>query len=164
MIVPQINRFGCALPIAWQKEIVRRSRVLDLAAIASDLLLDYPPDDRGFDAVTTKQEFFLIEQIVARYFRPFFPLVASLPSPASVAQRVAEAIDGCGGGRPGFGEDGIDRTLDVHPRLPGSGGDAPEGSRGLAPLRLQRAQVAARVLAQLANAHPRVALERPPPQ
>jgi 1-acyl-sn-glycerol-3-phosphate acyltransferase len=69
MIIPQLNRFGRALPVAWQEEIVRRSRGLDLGAIASDLFLDYPPNDRGFDPVTTKRQFFLIEQIVARYFR-----------------------------------------------------------------------------------------------
>lgn len=69
MTIPQLNRIGRALPVAWQREIVRRSRGLDLGAIASDLFLDYPPDDRGFDAVTTKRQFFMIEQILARYFR-----------------------------------------------------------------------------------------------
>jgi len=69
MMVPHLNRFGRALPVGWQERIVRRSRGLDLAAIASDLFLDYPPNDRGFDPVTTKRQFFTIEQIVARYFR-----------------------------------------------------------------------------------------------
>jgi 1-acyl-sn-glycerol-3-phosphate acyltransferase len=69
MIVPRLNRFGRALPVAWQDAIVQRSRGLDPLALASDLFLDYPPDDRGFDPVTTKREFFLVEQIVARYFR-----------------------------------------------------------------------------------------------
>ncbi len=69
MVIPRLNRIGRLLPVAWQQEIVRRARGLDLAAVASDLFLDYPPDDRGFDAVTTKREFFLIEQIAARYFR-----------------------------------------------------------------------------------------------
>jgi 1-acyl-sn-glycerol-3-phosphate acyltransferase len=69
MITPRPNRFGRVLPVAWQQAIVRRSRGLDLGAIASDLFLDYPPNDRGFDPVTTKRQFFMIEQIVARYFR-----------------------------------------------------------------------------------------------
>jgi 1-acyl-sn-glycerol-3-phosphate acyltransferase len=69
MIVPRLNRFGRALPVAWQQAIVQRSRGLDLAAIASDLFLDYPRDGRGLDPVTTKRQFFLIEQILARYFR-----------------------------------------------------------------------------------------------
>ena len=69
MITPRLNRFGRALPVAWQEAIVRRSRGLDLGAIASDLFLDYPPNDRGFDPVTTKREFFMIEQLAGRYFR-----------------------------------------------------------------------------------------------
>jgi len=69
MMVPHLNCFGRALPVAWQQAIVRRARGLDLAAIVSDLFLDYPPNDRGFDPVTTKRQFFTIEQIVARYFR-----------------------------------------------------------------------------------------------
>lgn len=69
MIVPRLNRFGRALPVAWQKAIVERSHGLDLGAIASDLFLDYPQDDRGMDPVSTKRQFFLIEQLVARYFR-----------------------------------------------------------------------------------------------
>jgi 1-acyl-sn-glycerol-3-phosphate acyltransferase len=69
MIVPRLNRFGRTLPVAWQQAIVQRSRGLDLAAIASDLFLDYPRDGRGLDPVTTKRQFFLIEQILARYFR-----------------------------------------------------------------------------------------------
>jgi 1-acyl-sn-glycerol-3-phosphate acyltransferase len=69
MMVPHLNRFGRALPVGWQEGIVRRSRGLDLGAIVSDLFLDYPPNDRGFDPVTTKRQFFTIEQIVARYFR-----------------------------------------------------------------------------------------------
>jgi 1-acyl-sn-glycerol-3-phosphate acyltransferase len=69
MVIPQLNRIGRVLPVAWQQAIVRRSRGVDLGAIASDLFLDYPPDDRGFDPVTTKRQFFMIEQIVARYFR-----------------------------------------------------------------------------------------------
>jgi 1-acyl-sn-glycerol-3-phosphate acyltransferase len=69
LIIPQLNRIGRALPLAWQQGIVRRSRGLDLGAIASDLFLEYPPNGRGFDAVTTKWEFFLIEQIMSRYFR-----------------------------------------------------------------------------------------------
>jgi 1-acyl-sn-glycerol-3-phosphate acyltransferase len=69
MIVPRLNRFGRALPVAWQHAIVERSRGLDLGAIASDLFLDYPPDERGLDVVTTKRQFFIIKQIVARYFR-----------------------------------------------------------------------------------------------
>ena len=68
-MVPHLNRVGRALPVAWQQEIVRRSRGLDLGAIVSDLLLDYLPNDRGFDPVATKRQFFLIEQTAARYFR-----------------------------------------------------------------------------------------------
>jgi len=66
MIVPRLNRFGRALPVAWQEAIVQRSRGLDLGALASDLFLDYPSDDRGLDPVSTKRQFFLVEQIVAR--------------------------------------------------------------------------------------------------
>ena len=69
MITPRLNRLGRALPIAWQQAIVRRSKGLDLGAIASDVFLDYPPDERGFDPITTKREFFLIEQLAGRYFR-----------------------------------------------------------------------------------------------
>jgi 1-acyl-sn-glycerol-3-phosphate acyltransferase len=69
MLPPRLNRFGRALPVAWQEAIVRRARGLDLGAIASDLFLDYPPDVRGFDPVATKREFFLIEQLAGRYFR-----------------------------------------------------------------------------------------------
>ena len=69
MITPRLNRLGRALPVAWQRAIVERSRGLDLRAIASDLLLDYPPNERGFDPITTKREFFMIEQIAGRYFR-----------------------------------------------------------------------------------------------
>jgi 1-acyl-sn-glycerol-3-phosphate acyltransferase len=69
MITPRLNRLGRALPLAWQQAIVRRSRGLDLRAIASDLFLDYPPDDRGFDPVGTKRRFFMIERLAGRYFR-----------------------------------------------------------------------------------------------
>ena len=69
MIAPRLNCLGRALPGAWQEAIVRRSRGLDLRAIASDLFLHYPPDDRGLDPVTTKRQFFVVEQLVARYFR-----------------------------------------------------------------------------------------------
>ena len=69
MITARLNRFGRMLPVAWQEAIVQWSRGLDLRAIASDLCLDYPPDERGFDPVTTKREFFMIEQIAGRYFR-----------------------------------------------------------------------------------------------
>jgi 1-acyl-sn-glycerol-3-phosphate acyltransferase len=69
MITPRLNRLGRALPVAWQRAIVERSRRLDLGAIASDLLLEYPTDERGFDPIATKREFFLIEQIAGRYFR-----------------------------------------------------------------------------------------------
>jgi 1-acyl-sn-glycerol-3-phosphate acyltransferase len=64
-----LNRLGRKLPVAWQKELLRRSRGLDLGAIIADLFLDYPRDDRGFDAVATKRNFFLVEQIAGRYFR-----------------------------------------------------------------------------------------------
>jgi 1-acyl-sn-glycerol-3-phosphate acyltransferase len=69
MLTARLNRLGRMLPVAWQQAIVRRSHGLDLGAIASDLFLDYPPDERGFDPVTTKREFFLIEQLAGRYFR-----------------------------------------------------------------------------------------------
>jgi 1-acyl-sn-glycerol-3-phosphate acyltransferase len=69
MIAPRLNCLGRALPGAWQEAIVRRSRGLDLRAIASDLFLHYPPDDHGLDPVTTKRQFFIVEQLVARYFR-----------------------------------------------------------------------------------------------
>jgi 1-acyl-sn-glycerol-3-phosphate acyltransferase len=66
---PVLNRVGRMLPVGWQQAILRRARGLDLAAMASDLFLAYPPDERGFDAVGTKREFFLIEQTAGRYFR-----------------------------------------------------------------------------------------------
>jgi 1-acyl-sn-glycerol-3-phosphate acyltransferase len=69
MITARPNRLGRMLPVAWQQAIVRRSHGLNLGAIASDLFLDYPPDERGFDPVTTKREFFMIEQLAGRYFR-----------------------------------------------------------------------------------------------
>jgi 1-acyl-sn-glycerol-3-phosphate acyltransferase len=69
MITPRLNLLGRLLPVARQRAIVRRSRGLDLGAIASDLFLDYPPDERGFNPVTTKRELFMIEQIAGRYFR-----------------------------------------------------------------------------------------------
>ena len=69
MILPRPNRLGRILPVAWQQAIVQRSHGLDLPALASDLFLDYPPDERGMNPLTTKWGFFLIEQIVARYFR-----------------------------------------------------------------------------------------------
>jgi 1-acyl-sn-glycerol-3-phosphate acyltransferase len=69
MITPQLKRWGRALPVAWQKAILRRARGLDLPAIVADLFLDYPPGDRGFDPVRTKWNFFWIEQIAGRYFR-----------------------------------------------------------------------------------------------
>ena len=69
MLAPSLNRLGRALPPAWQQAIVERSRHLDLGALASDLFLDYPRDMRGFDPVTTKREFFVIEQLLGRYFR-----------------------------------------------------------------------------------------------
>jgi 1-acyl-sn-glycerol-3-phosphate acyltransferase len=79
MIAPRLNRLGRALPGAWQQAILRRSRGLDLGAIASDLFLDYPPDDRGFDPVTTKRQFFIVEQLVARYFRATTMGVENIP-------------------------------------------------------------------------------------
>ena len=69
MIAPRLNRLGRALPVAWQQAIMRWARGLDLRAIASDLFLDYPRDERGLDPVTTKREYFTIEQIAGRYFR-----------------------------------------------------------------------------------------------
>jgi 1-acyl-sn-glycerol-3-phosphate acyltransferase len=69
MNAPRLNRFGRALPVAWQRAILERSHGLDLGAIASDLFLEYPPDARGFDPVGTKREFFLIEQTAGRWFR-----------------------------------------------------------------------------------------------
>jgi 1-acyl-sn-glycerol-3-phosphate acyltransferase len=69
VIDPRPNRYARLLPAAWQAALVRRARGLGLASVASDLLLDYPPNDRGFDPVTTKREYFLIEQLAGRYFR-----------------------------------------------------------------------------------------------
>jgi hypothetical protein len=69
MITPRLNRLGRILPVAWQQAVVRWSHGLDLRSIASDLFLEYPHDERGFDPVTTKREFFTIEQIAGRYFR-----------------------------------------------------------------------------------------------
>jgi 1-acyl-sn-glycerol-3-phosphate acyltransferase len=72
------------LPVACQEASVRRSRGLDLAAIASDLLLDYPRNDRGFDPVTTKRYFFLVEQVVARYFRAMTIGAENIPNGRAV--------------------------------------------------------------------------------
>jgi 1-acyl-sn-glycerol-3-phosphate acyltransferase len=69
MVTPQLTRLGRALPVACQRAIVRGSRGLDLGAIVADLFLDYPPNDRGFDPVTTKRQLFMLEQIAGRYFR-----------------------------------------------------------------------------------------------
>ncbi|HLK11030.1 MAG TPA: hypothetical protein VKW76_06590 [Candidatus Binatia bacterium] len=69
MIVPRLNRVGRALPPAWQRAVVRRAQGLDLGALASDLLLDYPRDSRGFDPVATKRWLFLVERLAGRYFR-----------------------------------------------------------------------------------------------
>ena len=45
MNIPGLNRIGRALPFAWQQAILRRSRGVDLGALASDLFLDYLPDE-----------------------------------------------------------------------------------------------------------------------
>ena len=80
MNTSRLNRIGRILPVAWQQAILRRSRGLDLGALASDLFLDYPPDERGFDPVTTKREFFLIEQLLGRYFRATTMGVQNIPA------------------------------------------------------------------------------------
>jgi len=63
------------------------------------------------------------------------------------AQRAAETLDGGGGGRSRIDEHDVNRALDVCPRAASGGGHALEGPRGLALLRLQDAQVGARLLA-----------------
>jgi 1-acyl-sn-glycerol-3-phosphate acyltransferase len=67
--VPRLNRLGRWLPVVWQKAILRRASGVDARAIAADLFLDYLPNPRGLDPVTTKRLFFLIEQLAGRYFR-----------------------------------------------------------------------------------------------
>jgi 1-acyl-sn-glycerol-3-phosphate acyltransferase len=69
MTGPRLNQLGCALPVAWQQAILRRARGLDVAALLSDLFLDYPPNRCGMDPVLTKRLWFLIEQLAGRYFR-----------------------------------------------------------------------------------------------
>jgi 1-acyl-sn-glycerol-3-phosphate acyltransferase len=80
MVTPRLNRLGRALPVAWQDAILRRSHGLDLGAMASDLFLRYPPEEHGFDPVTTKREFFLIDRLIARYFRATTMGVENIPS------------------------------------------------------------------------------------
>jgi 1-acyl-sn-glycerol-3-phosphate acyltransferase len=80
MVTPRLNRLGRALPVAWQDAILRRSRGLDLGAMASDLFLRYPREEHGFDPVTTKREFFLIDRLIARYFRATTMGVENIPS------------------------------------------------------------------------------------
>ena len=77
---PQLNRLGRVLPVAWQDAIMRRSRGLDLGAMVSDLFLRYPRDEQGFDPVTTKREFFLIDQVIGRYFRATTMGVENIPA------------------------------------------------------------------------------------
>jgi 1-acyl-sn-glycerol-3-phosphate acyltransferase len=55
--------------MAWQQAIMRRSQRLDVLGLVSDLFLHYPREEHGFDPVTTRREFFLIEQLAGRYFR-----------------------------------------------------------------------------------------------
>jgi 1-acyl-sn-glycerol-3-phosphate acyltransferase len=69
MISPRLNRVGRLLPETWQKAILDGARGLDFPALVADLFLDYPPDARGLDPITTKRLFFLLEQIAGRYFR-----------------------------------------------------------------------------------------------
>ena len=57
------------LPAAVQDAILARATGLDVAALLADLFLSYPPDDHGFDPVTTKRALFLLERTVCRYFR-----------------------------------------------------------------------------------------------
>src|SRR5512143_1853738 len=79
--------------------------------------------------------------------------------PRLAAECAAEALDGCGGGRSGIDEGRINRALDVCPRAAPRAGHALEDTCSLALLRLQDAQVSARVLAQFANPRARVGLE-----
>jgi len=58
--------------------------------------------------------------------------------PRLAAQRAAKALDGCGCGRSGIDEDGINRALDVGPRAAGSAGHAFEGTCGFALLSTSR--------------------------
>jgi 1-acyl-sn-glycerol-3-phosphate acyltransferase len=67
--LPRLNRWGRALPVGWQKRLLRRSHRLDLGAIVGDLFLDYPANDRGFAPVATRLAFFALEQVMGRYFR-----------------------------------------------------------------------------------------------
>ncbi len=69
MVTPRLNRLGRALPVAWQKAILRRARGVDVPALVADLFLEYPPNARGLDPVMTKRTFFLVEQLAGRYFR-----------------------------------------------------------------------------------------------
>jgi 1-acyl-sn-glycerol-3-phosphate acyltransferase len=68
MLTPRLNRWGRALPVAWQKAALRRARGLDVPALLADLFLDYP-DVRGLDPIMAKRLFFLVEQLAGRYFR-----------------------------------------------------------------------------------------------
>jgi 1-acyl-sn-glycerol-3-phosphate acyltransferase len=69
MVSPRLNGWGRALPVAWQKAILRRASGLDVPALAADLFLDYPREGPGLDPVLTKRLFFLVEQLAGRYFR-----------------------------------------------------------------------------------------------
>jgi 1-acyl-sn-glycerol-3-phosphate acyltransferase len=80
MASPQLNGIGRLLPVAWQDAIMRRSHGLDLGAMASDLFLRYPRDERGFDPAKTKREFYLIDRLVGRYFRATTIGVENIPA------------------------------------------------------------------------------------
>ena len=67
--MPELNLLGRALPGAWQDAIRRRARGIDLPALAADLFLEHPHDGSGFDPVSTRRWFYLVEQLAGRYFR-----------------------------------------------------------------------------------------------
>ena len=77
----------------------------------------------------------------------------------SAAKRALETPDCSSGGGSGIDEDRIDRAPDVFPRAGGGSGHALESSCCLAPLRLQEAQLGARVVEQFANPRTRIDLE-----
>jgi acyltransferase-like protein len=66
---PRLTALGRILPTALQAAIRERTGGLDVATLLADLFRSYPPDDLGFDPVTTRRAFLLLDRTVCRYFR-----------------------------------------------------------------------------------------------
>jgi 1-acyl-sn-glycerol-3-phosphate acyltransferase len=66
---PPLTTIGRLLPLTWQDALRTRRPGLDLPSLLADLVLSHPRDAYGFDPVTTRRIFLLLEQTVCRYFR-----------------------------------------------------------------------------------------------